>query len=97
MQSPDDIQERIAAARRDADLLKERIKQRKEGLADTTLRKMAADIESLPRLAMKVRRNLRGHLAKIYAMHWSNDSQHLVSASQDAYMFLILLVINNTL
>lgn len=32
----DDISERIAAARRDADLLKERIKQRKEALADTT-------------------------------------------------------------
>jgi guanine nucleotide-binding protein G(I)/G(S)/G(T) subunit beta-1 len=32
----EDISERIAAARRDADLLKERIKQRKEALADTT-------------------------------------------------------------
>lgn len=36
MQAQDDISERIAAARRDADLLKERIKQRKEALADTT-------------------------------------------------------------
>ncbi|MBM6388179.1 MAG: hypothetical protein JSY10_30280 [Paenibacillus sp.] len=36
MQNQDDISERIAAARRDADLLKERIKQRKEALADTT-------------------------------------------------------------
>jgi len=33
MQHQDDISERIAAARRDADLLKE---QRKEALADTT-------------------------------------------------------------
>lgn len=39
MQNQDDISERIAAARRDADLLKERIKQRKEALADTTCKK----------------------------------------------------------
>lgn len=109
----DDISERIAAARRDADLLKERIKQRKEALADTTckclfrgnptlskekifsltkknlpVRKMAEKVEPLPRLVMKVRRNLRGHLAKIYAMHWSNDSQHLVSASQDGKLIV---------
>jgi guanine nucleotide-binding protein G(I)/G(S)/G(T) subunit beta-1 len=36
MQHQDDISDRITAARRDADLLKERIKQRKEALADTT-------------------------------------------------------------
>ncbi|KAF1797951.1 G protein beta subunit [Mucor lusitanicus] len=88
MQHQDDISERITAARRDADLLKERIKQRKEALADTTLRKMAQDVEPLPRVVMKVRRNLRGHLAKIYAMHWANDSQHLVSASQDGKLIV---------
>ena len=32
---------------------------------------------------MRTRRTLRGHLAKIYAMHWSTDSRNLVSASQD--------------
>lgn len=32
----DDISDRITAARREADILKERIKQRKEALADTT-------------------------------------------------------------
>lgn len=31
-----DIQERIASARREAEALKERIKQRKEALADST-------------------------------------------------------------
>lgn len=36
MQNQDDITERITAARKDADMLKERIKQRKEALADTT-------------------------------------------------------------
>lgn len=109
MQQQDDISERILSARRDADLLKERIKQRKEALADTTckkrkkfgleekkliifyycvVRKQAKQVEPLPRLVMKVRRNLRGHLAKIYAMHWANDSQHLVSASQDGKLIV---------
>jgi hypothetical protein len=36
MESQEDISDRIAAARREADMLKERIKQRKEALADTT-------------------------------------------------------------
>jgi guanine nucleotide-binding protein G(I)/G(S)/G(T) subunit beta-1 len=52
------------------------------------VRKMAEGVDSLPRVVMKVRRNLRGHLAKIYAMHWSNDSQHLVSASQDGKLIV---------
>lgn len=34
-----DIPERIAAARREAEALKERIKQRKEALADSTCKK----------------------------------------------------------
>jgi guanine nucleotide-binding protein G(I)/G(S)/G(T) subunit beta-1 len=37
---------------------------------------------------MKIRRHLRGHLAKIYAMHWANDGQHLVSASQDGKLIV---------
>lgn len=32
----DDLAERIAAARREAELLKDRIKQRRDALADTT-------------------------------------------------------------
>jgi guanine nucleotide-binding protein G(I)/G(S)/G(T) subunit beta-1 len=37
---------------------------------------------------MKSRRNLKGHLAKIYAMHWSTDRRHLVSASQDGKLII---------
>ena len=37
---------------------------------------------------MKVRRTLKGHLAKIYAMHWSEDKTHLVSASQDGKLLV---------
>lgn len=37
---------------------------------------------------MKGRRTLKGHLSKIYAMHWSEDNIHLVSASQDGKLLV---------
>ncbi|TPX44774.1 hypothetical protein SeMB42_g01999 [Synchytrium endobioticum] len=83
-----DIAERIAAARKEAEVLKEKIKQKKDSLVDTTLKQAAADLELLPRIVMKVRRTLKGHLAKIYAMHWANDKRHLVSASQDGKLIV---------
>jgi len=49
---------------------------------------MANDVEPLPRIVMKPRRALRGHLAKIYAMHWATDKRHLVSASQDGKLIV---------
>lgn len=49
---------------------------------------MSADIDPLPRIMMKPRRTLKGHLAKIYAMHWAQDKRHLVSASQDGKLIV---------
>jgi guanine nucleotide-binding protein G(I)/G(S)/G(T) subunit beta-1 len=49
---------------------------------------MAASVSAVPRLTMRVRRVLRGHLAKIYAMHWAHDNRHLVSASQDGKLII---------
>lgn len=39
-------------------------------------------------IALKQRRVLKGHFGKIYAMHWSADSKHLVSASQDGKLII---------
>ena len=83
-----DIADRIAAARKEAESLKEKIKIKKDALADTTLRSVAAELGPLPRIVMKVRRTLKGHLAKIYAMHWASDKRHLVSASQDGKLIV---------
>jgi guanine nucleotide-binding protein G(I)/G(S)/G(T) subunit beta-1 len=45
--------------------------------------------EALPKnQMMKTRKTLKGHLAKIYAMHWSTDRRHLVSASQDGKLII---------
>lgn len=49
---------------------------------------MAKDVEPLPRIVMKVRRTLKGHLAKIYSMHWASDRRHVVSASQDGKLIV---------
>ena len=35
-----------------------------------TVSQSVSDIADAPRLNIKVRRVLKGHLAKIYAMHW---------------------------
>ncbi|KAG5457237.1 MAG: hypothetical protein BJ554DRAFT_2803, partial [Olpidium bornovanus] len=53
-----------------------------------TVKSVAAELEALPRIVMKVRRTLKGHLAKIYAMHWASDKRHLVSASQDGKLIV---------
>jgi WD40 repeat protein len=46
------------------------------------------DVKTLPRCVMKKRRELEGHLHKIYAMHWSGDKRHIVSASQDGKLLV---------
>ncbi|CAO1632353.1 unnamed protein product [Jaminaea pallidilutea] len=86
-QAPD-LTERIAAAKRQADTLKEEIRVKKDKLADSSLRAVASDVPGLPRVVLKVRRQLKGHLAKIYSMYWSNDKRHLVSASQDGKLIV---------
>ncbi|KAK9239744.1 WD40-repeat-containing domain protein [Lipomyces kononenkoae] len=88
MAAPSDLQDKIHAFRQESEVLKEKIKRRKEELDDADMQKMAADIEPLPRLNMKIRRTLKGHLAKIYAMHWSTDRRHLLSASQDGKLII---------
>ncbi len=44
-------------------------------VADTTLGEVAADVPAIGRVSLRTRKTLRGHLAKIYAMHWASDSR----------------------
>lgn len=137
------MQARIQQSRREAETLKDRIKRKKDELADTTrtssqltpffllavnataaahccasplflsqnpsipstlwyrvanirflflntVRAVAQQAhEPIPKnQLMKAKRTLKGHLAKIYAMHWSTDRRHLVSASQDGKLII---------
>ncbi|KAL6041986.1 Guanine nucleotide-binding protein subunit beta [Balamuthia mandrillaris] len=83
-----DISERIQSARKDAEKMNEQIRKNRDEMNDTSLKQFTKDIETLPRCTMKVRRTLKGHLAKIYAMHWSENRTHLVSASQDGKLLV---------
>uniref|UniRef100_A0A2K5I0K4 Uncharacterized protein n=1 Tax=Colobus angolensis palliatus TaxID=336983 RepID=A0A2K5I0K4_COLAP len=42
---------------------------------DATLVQITSNMDSVGRIQMRTRRTLRGHLAKIYAMHWGYDSR----------------------
>lgn len=63
-------------------------KEARKAANDTTLASVAANMEPIGRIQMRTRRTLRGHLAKIYAMHWGSDSRNLVSASQDGKLIV---------
>lgn len=45
-------------------------------VADTSLAEVAGDIPGISRVSLRTRKTLRGHLAKIYAMHWATDSRY---------------------
>ncbi|RXM97417.1 Guanine nucleotide-binding protein G(I)/G(S)/G(T) subunit beta-3, partial [Acipenser ruthenus] len=64
------------------------VQEARKGVADTTLAELTSGIEVVGRVQMKTRRTLRGHLAKIYALHWSTDSRLMVSASQDGKLIV---------
>ncbi|KAG0054314.1 guanine nucleotide-binding protein subunit beta 1 [Linnemannia elongata] len=83
-----DIAERIANARREAEFLKEKIRESRAVLNDAQLKLMSQELAPLNRLNIRIRRVLKGHLAKIYSMHWASDKRHLVSASQDGKLIV---------
>eukprot|EP01156_Anaeramoeba_ignava_P014174 Anaeramoba_ignava/a608412_333.p1 GENE.a608412_333~~a608412_333.p1 ORF type:complete len:345 (-),score=102.55 a608412_333:1074-2108(-) len=90
-----DIEERINDAKARIKELKESIRKKKTELNDTTLSSAAANVEELGQPTLDVKRSLKGHLAKIYAMHWSEDSRNLVSAGQDGKLIVWNAYTNN--
>lgn len=45
-------------------------------LLELLIFKITNNIDPVGRIQMRTRRTLRGHLAKIYAMHWGTDSRY---------------------
>ncbi|KAI8060524.1 G protein complex beta subunit SfaD [Gongronella butleri] len=84
----DRLEARIMEARIAAESLKEQIYHRRLSRADITLQKTAHSVPPIPRMHLKHRRTLKGHLSKVYAMHWANDTRHLVSGSQDGKLII---------
>ncbi|ELK25449.1 Guanine nucleotide-binding protein subunit beta-4 [Myotis davidii] len=74
--------------RQEAEQLRNQIQDARKACNDTTLVQITSNMDSVGRIQMRTRRTLRGHLAKIYAMHWGYDSRLLVSASQDGKLII---------
>jgi len=83
-----DIEARIQAATQEAQELKKQIKENLDAKADTTLSTFTKNTPKLDKHQIKCRRTLRGHLSKIYALQWTNEKTHLVSASQDGKLLV---------
>jgi guanine nucleotide-binding protein G(I)/G(S)/G(T) subunit beta-1 len=84
-----DLVERIAAAKKQVESLKKQVEssQAEKLNGYEGLNSKATGVAQLGPTP-KVRRTLRGHFGKVYALHWSGDSQHLVSASQDGKLIV---------
>jgi guanine nucleotide-binding protein G(I)/G(S)/G(T) subunit beta-1 len=76
-------------AKKEIDALRQQIKKSAEdAVGGNTLAKACADVPAIPNVNIKLRRTLKGHLAKIYAMQWSETGPTLASASQDGKMIV---------
>ncbi|XP_002164667.1 guanine nucleotide-binding protein G(I)/G(S)/G(T) subunit beta-1 isoform X1 [Hydra vulgaris] len=78
----------IASLRQEAENLKNQIRDARKVAQDTNFLSVAQNVDPICRKQMRTRKTLRGHLAKIYAMHWACDSRSLVSASQDGKLIV---------
>lgn len=87
----DDLQTRLANAKRETEQLKAEIERYREDANDMTIGEVAAEVGGPDESAFvppKVRRTLRGHLAKVYSVSFCEDKRHIVSASQDGKLIV---------
>jgi guanine nucleotide-binding protein G(I)/G(S)/G(T) subunit beta-1 len=77
----------IDRCKRDIATLKEQIEKIRRDPSEQPLQVSAKNVSAVS-LQLKQRRILKGHFGKIYAMHWAQDSRHLVSASQDGKLII---------
>mmetsp|Transcript_16640 Transcript_16640/g.18005 ORF Transcript_16640/g.18005 Transcript_16640/m.18005 type:complete len:351 (+) Transcript_16640:147-1199(+) len=85
-----DIAERIAAAKKQIESLKAQVaKAHEQKMSGYAGMKAVANGKAQPLgPTPKVRRTLKGHFGKVYAMHWSGNNKDLVSASQDGKLIV---------
>jgi len=88
--SQDNTREKIDELNAQINDLKAKIAKNKEKKNDMNLNDYINEnkIEIEHGDKLKVRRTLKGHLAKIYAMHWSKNPVLMVSASQDGKLLV---------
>lgn len=88
------LDDQIKAAKSSCEELKNKIKSEREklhsqppGSAMTEATGSAGGVTTLDYM-IRMRRVLRGHFGKIYAMHWAGNSENIVSASQDGRLII---------
>jgi len=89
--SVEGIQERLAAARKKAETLKAELMKAQNAKKDSSIANAVAKNQSELKMLgppLKVRRQLKGHFGKVYAMQWAGDGVNLVSASQDGKLII---------
>jgi guanine nucleotide-binding protein G(I)/G(S)/G(T) subunit beta-1 len=85
------ITEKINAARSHVETLKDEIRSLKYSCDDMSLQDIVRDREASKPMKITARRCLKGHFAKVYAMHWAeakDKKNYLVSASQDGKLII---------
>ena len=85
-----DIAERIAAAKKQVETLKSQVSKAREAKMEgyDGIKALAAGRAQTLGPIPKIRRTLKGHFGKVYAMHWSGNGTDLVSASQDGKLIV---------
>jgi len=87
-----DEEQRIEAAKEEVANLKAQIDSVRQEKCDKTMGNVASEGGQLREIrkppSVKLRRTLKGHFGKVYAMHWAGDSETLVSASQDGKLII---------
>lgn len=82
---------RIEAVKAEVSNLKAQIDVIRQEKNDSTMAEVAAskglvDVRKPP--SVRLRRTLKGHFGKVYAMNWAGDSECLLSASQDGKLIV---------
>jgi len=83
-----DIQERLNAARSEAQQLEQQLRQAVDSRKDKSLKDAASGLTPMIVPAISCRRTLKGHMGKIYSMQWAGEADHLVSAAQDGVLIV---------
>jgi len=83
------MEAKIHEAKKRAEDLLNAIKSNRDKASDSNLKNASNGLQNAPKLAIKVKRTLKGHTGKIYALHWAEDSPFsLVSAGQDGVLLV---------
>ncbi|KAI4817927.1 hypothetical protein KUCAC02_011299 [Chaenocephalus aceratus] len=74
--------------KKECDGLRTQIEAARKAVNDGNMTAAAGSATEVGRVQLKLRKSLKGHLAKIYSMHWSSDSRSMISASQDGKLLV---------